>query len=85
MKSTFFTLNWRDLGKAVVVAFLTAFVAAIGQALGATGGAIHWPSGAEWIDALKIAGGAAVAYLIKNLFTDDVAAAKKTLDEARKA
>ncbi len=85
MKSTFLTLKWRDLGKAIVVAFLSAFVAAIYKAIGGDSGGFHFPSGAEWLTALKVGAGAALAYLVKNLFTDDVAAAKRTLDEARKA
>ncbi len=84
MKSTLFTINWRDVLKALAVAFLTAFVTAIGQAVGVDGGTLHFPTGAEWINALKIAGGAAVAYLVKNFFTNDVAQAKAILDDARK-
>ncbi len=84
MKSNRFSLNWRDAGKAIVLAFLTAFVTALAAALGIEGGSLHFPTGAELWVCVKIGLTAAVAYIIKNYFTNDVPAAQKTLEEARK-
>lgn len=73
-----FSLNWADIGKGVLVAFLTVFLAAIGQSIDA--GTL--PS-IEQIKVAALAGLAAgIAYLIKQFFTNTVAQAKKTLDKA---
>lgn len=77
MQSTFLTLNWKDAGKAAIMLFVSTFLASVYSSLSTT--PIHFPTLADLkVDA--IAGGiSALGYLIKNLFSDDVAAAKSTL------
>ena len=66
MGSGFLNLNWADLGKGILVAFLTVVVGGVGTALNA--GAL--PDLAT-LGSLCLAGlAAAVAYLLKNLFTN---------------
>lgn len=65
-QSPFFSINWKDLGKGIILAFLTVFVAAVYQSISA--GAL--PTLAE-IKADALAGAvAAIAYLLKNLLTN---------------
>jgi hypothetical protein len=80
MKSTKFSLNLKDLGKGLVVAFGTAFFTTLTQSL--TSGAL--PS-LQQLKLSAIAGvSAIIIYLAKNYFTDDIKQAEKTLIEAEK-
>ena len=76
MKSDFLSINWRDLGKGAVVALITAALASISLAIEAG----QLPTVAQ----LKTAGlagiVAAIAYIIKNFFTDSTAEAKKRIE-----
>jgi len=72
MQSTRYSLNLLDLGKGVLVAFLTAFLTTVTQWLNLG----TFPTG-EQFKMSAIAGiAAAVAYLVKNFFTDDIKAAE---------
>jgi len=63
----FGTINWADLGKGIIVAFLTAFLAIIGQSIEAG----QLPTLAE-IKVAALAGATAgIAYLIKNLLSNN--------------
>ena len=66
MKSNFLKLNWQDVAKAFVVAFLTALVAAL------AGTVEH--GGMPTVADLKLAGWtslvAAISYLVKNFLTN---------------
>lgn len=64
--SNFGSLNWLDLGKGVLVAFLTVFLGSLytGLSQGA------FPSGSELATWAASGLAAGVAYLIKNLFTN---------------
>lgn len=65
-QSSFFSINWKDFGKAVIVAFLTAFVQSLIVVI--DGGALPTVS---QIKAAAISGAiAAAAYLLKNLLTN---------------
>jgi len=73
-----FSLNWADIGKGLLVTFLTIFLGTIGQSIEA--GAL--PTIAQ-IKVAALAGlTAGIAYLIKQFFTNSVTQAKKTLDKA---
>jgi predicted exporter len=64
--SDLFKLNWADLGKAVLLAFITTFLGGV-YAIIQTGA---FPTLAE-LGAAAMAGlGAALAYLVKNFFTN---------------
>ncbi len=78
MQSTRFSLDLVDLGKGVLVAFITAFVTAITVWLNA--GA--FPTGEQLKGAALTGAAAAAAYLIKNFFTDSVKSAENTLNKA---
>jgi hypothetical protein len=65
--SNLFGLNWLDVLKATIMAFLTGAIAVIGQAV--EGPMVAVPTHAQLILALKAGIGAAIAYLIKNFFT----------------
>lgn len=61
-----FSLSWKDAGKAILMAFLGTFVAAVYQGFAA--GA--FPTAHE-LGTAAIAGvGSALAYIIKNFFTN---------------
>jgi len=64
--SEFLKLNGKDLFKGMLVAFLAVLTSSISVILDA--GAL--PSSAEWLNIAKVAGTAAVSYLLKNLFTN---------------
>jgi hypothetical protein len=64
--SNFLNLNWADFGKGLIVAVLTVVVAGIGDIV-ATGG---FPTGAQWKGIGLAALSAALAYILKNLFTN---------------
>ncbi len=68
MGSTFLNLNWADLGKGLLMAFLTIVVTGLYTSLSAT--PPHFPTGAEWGTLLLMGLASAVAYLIKNVFTN---------------
>lgn len=74
--SSFFSLNWKDLGKGFVVAALTAVTTALYQWFSAT--PPHFPT----IDELKTTGlialAAGISYLVKNLFTNSGGQVAKT-------
>jgi hypothetical protein len=60
-----FTINWRDIVKGLVTAFLTAFVTSVYQWI--SNGS--FPTGDQFKTAGLIGLSAAMAYLIKNFFT----------------
>jgi len=61
--SNFFSLNWRDIAKGLLMAVLTPAVVVVQQSLEAGVFVSDWKS----IGLASIAGG--VAYLVKNFFT----------------
>lgn len=65
--SNLFGLNWLDVLKSLIMAFLTGVIATIGQSVQT--GSFAYPTNAQLILALKAGIGAMVAYLIKNFFT----------------
>lgn len=60
------TLSWKDVGKAIIMAFLGAFVTSVYTIIQDG----HFPTGKEFGTAALMGAGAAVAYLIKNIFTN---------------
>jgi len=64
--SEFLKLNGKDLFKGMLVAFLAIITSSLSVILDA--GAL--PTMAEWVNIAKVAGTAAVSYLLKNLFTN---------------
>jgi len=64
--SEFLKLNGKDLFKGMIVAALAVITASLPVILDA--GAL--PTVAEWLQIAKVAGTAAVSYLLKNLFTN---------------
>jgi uncharacterized membrane protein len=64
--SPFLNLNWKDLGKAVLMAFLTTFITSVAAAFQA--GA--FPTLAQLGSYALLGLSAAGAYLVKNLFTN---------------
>lgn len=64
--SDFLKLNGKDLFKGMLVAVLAVVCSSLSVIL--DGGSI--PTTEEWMSILKIAGTAAISYLIKNLFTN---------------
>ena len=65
-KSSFLTLGLSDVGKGLIMAFLAAFLMTLYGVLSSGG----FPTHAQWIDALRTAITAAMAYLLKNVFTN---------------
>lgn len=65
--SNLFTLNWGDFGKGIVTAFVASLVTSLMQII--DGGV--FPTNDQLIVCLKVAGIAGVAYLLKNLLTND--------------
>lgn len=78
MKSSFLSLNNRDFLKALAVAVLSPVITIIVQTTGE--GQLTF----DWKAMLTTAISAAGAYLLKNLFTDDVKSAQATLRAASK-
>lgn len=77
MKSDFFSLNWRDLGKGLVVAVITAVLTYAWTAYEAGGlTSIDW----------KVVGSTAIisalSYLMKNLITNSDGEVAKTEDNS---
>lgn len=64
--SDFMKLNAKDLFKGMIVAVLAVVCSSLSVIL--DGGAM--PTAEEWTSILKVAGTAAVSYLLKNLFTN---------------
>ncbi len=62
-----FTLSWKDAGKAILMAFLGTFVAAVYQGISA--GA--FPTLHELGTAAIAGSGSALAYIVKNFFTNN--------------
>lgn len=79
MKSLY-KISWQDLGKSLIVAFLTVFVSTLAQSFDPTG--MHLPKISEIILALKAGLGGMIAYLIKNFFTDDLKQALKVVEKS---
>lgn len=75
MKSTFLSLNLRDLAKGLIVAMLTPVFPIITASLNA--GSLVF----NWHDIAVAAVGGFVAYLVKNFFTDGTKEAVKTLSK----
>lgn len=65
-KSNFLTLNWKDAAKAIALTFITALVTGIYQLL-QVNATLDWTT---LKPVLVAALGAAIAYLIKNFFTN---------------
>lgn len=65
--SEFLKLNGKDLFKGMIVAALAVITGSLSVILDA--GAL--PTSAEWLNIAKVAGTAAVSYLLKNLFTNN--------------
>lgn len=65
--SNFGKLDLSDLLKGLIVAVL----AVVTSSLAVIFDAGHIPTSAEWLNIAKIAGTAAVSYLLKNLFTNN--------------
>lgn len=77
MESTRYSINRRDLGKGTLVAFGTAFFATLMQWLNMG----TFPTG-EQLKVSAVAGiSAAVTYLLKNFFTDDIKTAENILQK----
>jgi hypothetical protein len=64
--SKFLDLNGKDLFKGMLVAVLAIITSSLSVILDA--GAL--PTMAEWLSIAKVAGTAAISYLLKNLFTN---------------
>jgi hypothetical protein len=64
--SDFMKLNSKDFFKGMIVAVLAVVCSSVSVILDA--GAL--PSTQEWLSIAKVAGTAAVSYLLKNLFTN---------------
>lgn len=64
--SSFLSLNLSDVGKGLLMAFLAAFLMTLYGVLSSGG----FPTNEQWIDALRTAITAAMAYLLKNVFTN---------------
>jgi len=64
--SDFLKLNGKDLFKGMLVAVLAIITSSLSVILDA--GAL--PTAQEWVGIAKVAGTAAISYLLKNLFTN---------------
>jgi hypothetical protein len=64
--SDFLKLNGKDLFKGMLVAVLAIITSSLSVILDA--GAL--PTAQEWLSIAKVAGTAAISYLLKNLFTN---------------
>ena len=65
--SNFGKLDWSDLLKGLIVAVLAIVTSSLSVIFDA--GAI--PTAEQWMNIAKIAGTAAVSYLLKNIFTNN--------------
>jgi hypothetical protein len=65
--SSIFTINWADLGKAIVVLFITTFLGIIALSLEAG----KFPTSVELLKALHTAALATLSYLVKNILTNN--------------
>lgn len=63
-----FSWNQLDFLKSALVFFITGVVTTIAASIDAG----HFPTGTEWLAALKVAGLATVSYLIKQFLTPAV-------------
>lgn len=66
-RSKFFNLNWADLGKGLLIAFLTALLGGLLELLQAGELPTTWVA---FQPILELSLAAAVSYLLKNLFTN---------------
>lgn len=66
MRSSFLALNWRDILKGLILAFITALVTGVYQLL-QTGALLNWVS---FKPVLMVSIAAMLSYLIKNIFTN---------------
>jgi hypothetical protein len=66
--SNIFKLNWLDIAKAALMAGLAIIVSSLYTSLTAT--PVHFPTWAEFIVTLKLAGGTAFVYILKQLLTN---------------
>ena len=66
MKSNFFTLDWKDLGKSAITAAITALLTALMQSLNSG----NLPTVEELKASLVMAAIAGISYLVKNLLTN---------------
>ena len=74
MMSNFLNLNWNDLGKGLLVAVITAVLTFAYEAL--QSGSLFAPGSLKTIGLTALT--AAVAYLLKNLFTNSTGKILKT-------
>lgn len=65
-QSKFLGLNISDAVKGIIMAFLAAVLTAVYAAISDG----DWPSKAELLDSLRVGLTAALAYVLKNLFTN---------------
>lgn len=65
--SNFGKLDWTDLIKGLIVAVLAVVTSSLTVIFDAGG----IPSAEQWMNITKVAGTAAVSYLLKNLFTNN--------------
>jgi hypothetical protein len=82
-RSKFFNLNWTDLGKGLLIAFLTALLGGLLELLQAGTIPTTWVA---FQPILEVSLSAAVAYLLKNLFTNSegqIARGEKSAAEFR--
>ena len=77
LPSTIFTLKFRDFLKGAILAILAPILVALQESLAAEHVVINWAK----LGMVAVA--AFIAYLGKNFFTDDTAAAVKTVQEAQ--
>jgi hypothetical protein len=67
MKSKLYRINWKDLGRGVLIAFATAFFTALAAALAQGGVSFTW----AYFNPIVMAGvSALIAYLLKNFSTN---------------
>lgn len=77
MRSEFFSLNWRDLGKGLIVAVITAVLTYAWAAIEAGGlTSIDW----QVVGSTAII--SAIGYLMKNLVTNSEGEVAKTEEDA---
>ncbi len=77
MKSTLFTLNWRDFLKGLILAVVVPVLVTIQESLAAGNITFDWKT----IGISSLA--TFIAYILKNFLTDDVKQAQKTIEVAK--
>lgn len=75
MKSTLYTINWKDFGRGLIIAVGTAIFPIIMQSLNQNELVFNW----KLIATTGL--GAFITYMTKSFFTDDTKSAYKTLSK----